>query len=223
MASCFFLRYANAPGSGNRVPHPSKGNIPVSPEVIYPTRSAALYCESMQFPVPPRGVEIVLVLLVLAAAAFDIRSRRIPNWLTAGGVLAGLALNAFLYPVLPGLLFALEGLAVGLGVYLALYAIRAMGAGDAKLMAGWQDWFGIFIVTAVIGGVMAVIFALSRGRLKTTFWNVGFILTEMKSGRAAYLKKEELDVRSPKAVGLPHGAVIAVGTLMFLGLAALGA
>ena len=229
MASCFFLRYANAPGSGNRVPHPSKGNIPVSPEVIYPPRSAALYCESMQFPVPPRGVEIVLVLLVLAAAAFDIRSRRIPNWLTAGGVLAGLALNAFLYPVLPGLLFALEGLAVGLGVYLALYAIRAMGAGDAKLMAavgalaGWQDWFGIFIVTAVIGGVMAVIFALSRGRLKTTFWNVGFILTEMKSGRAAYLKKEELDVRSPKAVGLPHGAVIAVGTLMFLGLAALGA
>jgi prepilin peptidase CpaA len=180
----------------------------------------------MQFPVPPRGVEIVLVLLVLAAAAFDIRFRRIPNWLTASGVVAGIAVNAFLYPVLPGLLLALEGLGVGLGVYLVLYAIRAMGAGDAKLMAavgalaGWQDWFGIFIVTAVIGGVMAVVFALSRGRLKTTFWNVGFILTEMTSGRAPYLKKEELDVRSPKAIGLPHGAVIAVGTLVFLGLAA---
>ncbi|MGA2115974.1 MAG: A24 family peptidase [Bryobacteraceae bacterium] len=181
----------------------------------------------MQFPVPPRGVEIVLVLVVLAAAAFDIRFRRIPNWLTAGGVVAGIALNAFLNQARPGLLLgSLEGLLLGLGVYLVLYAIRAMGAGDAKLMgavgalAGWQDWFGIFIVTAVIGGVMAVVFALSRGRLKTTFWNVGFILTEMTSGRAPYLKKEELDVRSPKAIGLPHGAVIAVGTLVFLGLAA---
>jgi hypothetical protein len=29
-----------------------------------------------------------------------------------------------------------------------------------------------------------------------------------------------LEVRSPKAIGLPHGAVIAVGTLVFLGLAA---
>ena len=63
----------------------------------------------MQFSVPPRGVEIVLVLLVLAAAVYDIRTRRIPNWLTASGVLAGLALNTFLYPVLPGLLFALKG------------------------------------------------------------------------------------------------------------------
>ena len=181
----------------------------------------------MQFPVPPRGVEIVLVPLVLAAAVYDIRFRRIPNWLTAGGVVAGIALNAFLYPVLPGLLFALEGLAIGLGVYLVLYFIRAMGAGDAKLMAavgalaGWRDWFGIFLVTAIVGGVMAVIFAFSRKRLMATFWNVGFILAEMKSGRPAYLKREELDVRSPKAFGLPHGAVIAVGTLVFLGLAAL--
>jgi prepilin peptidase CpaA len=183
----------------------------------------------MQFPVPPRGVEIALLLLVLVAAAYDIRTRRIPNWLTASGVLAGFALNTFLYPVLPGLLFAFKGLAVGLGVYIVLYAIRAMGAGDAKLMAavgalaGWQSWFGIFIVTAVIGGVMAVIFALSRRRLKTTFWNVGFILTELKSGRAPYLKKEELDVRNPKSVGLPHAAVIAVGTMVFFGLTVLGA
>ena len=107
--------------------------------------------------------------------------------------------------------------------------VEAEAADLAKLMAavgtmaGWQDWFGIFIVTAVVGGVMAVIFALSRRRLKTTFWNVGFILTELKSGRAPYLKKEELDVRHPKSVGLPHAAVIAVGTLVFLGLTAFGA
>jgi hypothetical protein len=42
----------------------------------------------------------------------------------------------------------------------------------------------------------------------------------MRSGRPAYIKKEELDVRSPKAMGLPHGAVIGVGTVFFLVLAA---
>ena len=30
------------------------------------------------------------------AAVFDVRSRRIPNWLNAFGVLAGLLLNSFL-------------------------------------------------------------------------------------------------------------------------------
>jgi hypothetical protein len=56
--------------------------------------------------------------------------------------------------------------------------------------------------------------------VKKTFWNVGFILSELKRGRPAYMRREELDVKSPKALGLPHGAVIAVGTLFFLAVAA---
>jgi len=87
-------------------------------------------------------------------------------------------------------------------------------------MVGWQDWFGIFLITAVLGGVMALILAATRGRIRKTLWNVGFILSEMKSGRPAYIKREELDVRSPMAMGLPHGAVIALGTLFFFVLAA---
>jgi hypothetical protein len=37
-------------------------------------------------------------------------------------------------------------------------------------------------------------------------------------GRPAYLDKEELDVKNPKAMGLPHGAVIAIGTIFFLAI-----
>ncbi|MEI9976681.1 MAG: hypothetical protein WDO73_34260 [Ignavibacteriota bacterium] len=77
----------------------------------------------------------------------------------------------------------------------------------------------MFLITAIIGGAMALILIARRGRMKRTLWNVSFILSEMKSGRPAYLGKEELDVRSPKALGLPHGAVIAVGTIFFLALA----
>ena len=180
----------------------------------------------MSLSLPPRGIELVLIALVLGAAVYDIRYRRIPNWLTVMGVAVGLLLKSFLYPGWPGLRLGLLGLAVAFGVYFVLYALRAMGAGDVKLMAaigamvGWQNWFGIFIITAIFGGAAALVLVLMRGRLKRTLFNVSFILSEMKSGRPAYLGKDELDVRNPKALGLPHGAVIAVGTLVFLGLSA---
>jgi prepilin peptidase CpaA len=178
----------------------------------------------LSFTLPPPGIAVLLLALVAVAAAYDVPFRRIPNWLTATGVLLGLAMNTFLYQGWPGLRMSFIGLAVGFGAYFVLYSLRAMGAGDVKLMAavgamvGWQDWFGIFIVTAIIGGFASMVLMALRGRVKKTLWNVGFVLSEMKSGRAAYLSNEELDVRSSKAIGLPHGAVIAAGTLVFLGL-----
>jgi len=178
----------------------------------------------MSLTLPPPGVEVVLVTVVLAAAVYDVRYRRIPNWISVGGAALGLALNSFLYRGAPGLLFGLKGLGLGFGLYFVLYALHAMGAGDVKLMGatgalvGWQDWVGIFMITAVLGGVMALLLMLARRRVQKTFWNVGFILGEMKQGRAAYLSREELDVKSPKSVGLPHGAVIAVGTIFYLAI-----
>ena len=181
----------------------------------------------MTFSLPPPGVEVVLIALVLCAAIYDVRYRRIPNWLTVAGVLVGLALNGFLDRGRPGMfLSSLLGLAIAVGLYFVLYALRAMGAGDVKLMAavgavvGWPNWFGIFIVTAILGGIMALILVVARGRVKKTFWNVAFILSELRGGRPAYLRREELDVKNPKALGLPHGAVIAVGTIFFLALSA---
>ena len=180
----------------------------------------------MSFSLPPPGTEALLLALVLGAAVYDVLYRRIPNWLNVLGALAGIALNTFLYQGLPGLVFSLKGLFLAFAIYAALYALHAMGAGDVKLMAavgaivGWENWFGIFLVTAVIGGIMSLILIASRRRFKKTLFNVGFILSEMKSGRPAYLSNEELDVKSKKALGLPHGAVIAVGSLFFLALSA---
>ena len=178
------------------------------------------------FSLPAPGAEALLLLVVLGAAVYDVRYRRIPNWLSMSGVLLGLGLNAFLYQGWPGVRLSLQGLGMGFGVYFLLYMVRAMGAGDVKLMAavgaiiGWRDWFGTFLITAIIGGLMALILVAYKRRVQKTLWNVSFILSELKSGRPAYMGKEELDVRSPKALGLPHGAVIAVGTIFFLALAA---
>ena len=118
---------------------------------------------------PP--VAILLMVLVITAAIFDIRSRRIPNWLTLSGILLGLGLNALLaYPYpLEGLKYSGLGMLFAFAVYFVLYLIHAMGAGDVKLMAAVgailaspSGWFRLFIVTALIGGLFAVVFCWPR-------------------------------------------------------------
>lgn len=176
---------------------------------------------------PPLIIKVLLAAMVITAGAFDIRFRRIPNWLTVTGVLLGLALNAFLFEGLPGLRLAAEGLGLALVIYLPLYMVRGMGAGDVKLMAavgalvGPWNWLGIFVITALVGGVIALVLLLSRGRMRKTFSNVVFLLRELISLRPPYLGKQELDVKNPTAVTLPHGAVITVGSLIFLAAAML--
>jgi len=163
-----------------------------------------------------------LLALLVGAAIYDVRYRRIPNWLTVTGVLVGMLINFLIGPPEGGLIFALKGLAAGFFVYIVFYAIRAMGAGDVKLMAavgalaGAERWFGIFFATALVGGAMAVTAILARRRTKKTLWNVAFILSELGQGRPAYAGNEELDVRSPRSFGLPHGAVIAISTVFYL-------
>ena len=179
----------------------------------------------MELTNPAPGVQALLLLVAFMAAIFDMRSRRIPNWVSVGGVALGLALNTFLYGI-PGLKSSALSLLIGFGIYFVLYAVRAMGAGDVKLMGAvgaivgrWQNWMGIFIVTAVIGGAAALALSISRGRLRRTLWNVRYLLNEMVHGRAPYVRHEELDVRSSKALRLPHGAVIFAGIVIFLAMA----
>lgn len=170
---------------------------------------------------PHYAVQSALAVLVLVAAGYDVRYRRIPNWLTVSGLAAGLALNGFLGGW-GGLKTAGAGFAVAFGAYFLLYAIRAMGAGDVKLMgavgalAGPSNWLFIFVVTAIFGGLAALGLSLARGRLRRTLWNVMYLAGELLRFRAPYLRHEELDVKSEKAMKLPHGLSIAVGTATFL-------
>lgn len=107
------------------------------------------------------AIRLSLLLLVLVAAVYDFRFRRIPNWLNASGLVLGFGLNLLLFQS-KGLAIAGEGLLLAAAVYLPLYLLRGMGAGDVKLMAaigslvGPWPWFQIFLATAILGGVAAV-------------------------------------------------------------------
>ena len=173
---------------------------------------------------PYSSVEILVAVIVLAAAATDLRSRRIPNWLTLSGVCAGILLNWFLYATL-GLRNSLTGMLLGFGVYFVLYCLRAMGAGDVKLMAavgaivGPQAWIAVFIASALAGGVIAVALMVWKRRVRETLTNTFFIAQEIGQLRAPYARHKHLDVKDPRALNMPHAAAIAAGTVACLLLA----
>ena len=177
----------------------------------------------MGLTLPSPGIEALLLIVALAAAVYDVRYRRIPNWISVGGIAVGVLANSLTHGI-SGLLLSVGGFAMGFGLYFLLYVIHVMGAGDVKLMGavgalvGWKNWVAIFVIAAVLGGIMAMILIVARDRVKKTFWNIGYWLNEMRRGRAAHMSREELDVRNAQSVGLPHGAVIAVATIFYLAL-----
>jgi prepilin peptidase CpaA len=173
---------------------------------------------------PPVALQLALVITVLVAAVYDARFRRIPNWVVLLGLILGFSLNTFLFEW-KGLAFAAKGMGIGLLVYFPLYMLRAMGAGDAKLMAavgsmvGVANWFGIFILTAILGGIAGIALLLVRRQLARGVSNVGFLVSRLLAFQAPYMTNEQLDVRSSKALRMPHGVIIAAGSILFLAAA----
>jgi prepilin peptidase CpaA len=171
--------------------------------------------------------QILLGLLVTIAAIFDIRFRRIPNWLVLAGIVAGFACNFWFFGA-SGLLRAAEGLGLGFALYFPLYLVRARGAGDVKLLAavgcvtGPNNCLWIFFLTAVLGGLIALVILVIRGRLRKTLFNVSWIVRDISQLRAPYQKNAELDVTTNKGMRLPHGVMIAVGAVAFVFMAQRG-
>ena len=115
---------------------------------------------------------------LLVATVIDLRSRRIPNQLTATMAILGLVLAATQTSgVTVGA--SLGGLLLGLLLMMPGYALGATGAGDVKLMAavgaivGPALVFSAFVCTSIAGGVLAVIVAVKRRRLAATLAQTG--------------------------------------------------
>jgi prepilin peptidase CpaA len=181
----------------------------------------------IEFTRPAVGVEIVLLIAVLLAAITDLRWRKIPNSLTVGTLVLSLALNALIaYPSpIAGIWFSAKGFALAFALNLALYMLRMTGAGDVKLMAaigalvGCANFIAIFLLNAMIGGLLGILLVLMKGRVRQTLWNVSYLASELMRGRAPYLTREQLDVNSDKALTLPRAVPICLGALAFLYMA----
>ena len=156
---------------------------------------------------------LLLAVVVLIAAYYDIRWRRIPNNLTYPTIIAGLGLQT-ISSGFNGLSSALLGLLLGGGVFLIVYLIGGMGAGDVKLIGGVGSFLGshaiipAIIYTVFVGGIMAII-VLIHNRVKRA---------RSASARSGTNSESPQKMKS----SLPYGVAIAVGTLITLIIIYLG-
>jgi prepilin peptidase CpaA len=158
--------------------------------------------------------QLFLLSLGLAAAVVtDVRTRRIPNWLTGAIAAGGFGLAFGGGTVTP--LQALLGMLAGLLLMMPGHVIGATGAGDVKLMAavgavvGPDVAFRAFLYSAVAGGVFAVAVAVRRGILASTLQDAGRLVTAPSIARSS--------IESPTRLNrFAYGPAIAVGTLVSL-------
>src|SRR5208283_3707363 len=99
---------------------------------------------------------LAALLLAVAAAIIDLRQHRIPNWLTYPGIVAGVVLRGAVLGR-KGLGTALAGCLLAGGIMFVFFVVRAMGAGDVKIMAaigafvGWRHAVDVLLATAICG------------------------------------------------------------------------
>ncbi len=157
----------------------------------------------------------LLILLSAVAAVSDWRYRRIPNWITVPVALLGFALQAWLGGA-AGMKMAGAGFGLAILVTIPLFLLRALGGGDVKLMAASAVLIGptnfgvLFVINAIAGGLIAVLYVLAKGRLGGTLRNVGAILGALGRGQAPVSANPELDIAHPEALTMPRGTIYAV-------------
>jgi prepilin peptidase CpaA len=157
-----------------------------------------------------QGISLyMLPALLIVAAASDVMSFRIPNWLTLLTALlffpmalaTHMPLHEFGSHLLAGVIL--------FGVGFMFFQFGLFGGGDAKLMAGAGLWFGttkilpFLFLTALAGGAMAVIVGL---------WSAVMISWEIE-GDAAPLASLGQRLRQLKP-NVPYGFALALGGIL---------
>jgi prepilin peptidase CpaA len=154
---------------------------------------------------------LVLGLLLVAASVSDVRSRRIPNWLTATLAVSGTVYAFSTMPPPEAAVHVMGGVVVGLVLWLPFWFLRLLGAGDVKLAAAAGAWLGAggaveaALFGALVGGVLGVASLVraygARGAVtRFTAW----VLT---SGMTRALAPEA----TPQERRIPYGVALAAG------------
>ncbi len=147
---------------------------------------------------------IVLLVATLAAAVTDLRSRRIPNALTAAAAVLAVAVHFSegLGPELAAVATMIAAFAIGSLAYSAGW----FGGGDVKLiaaccgLAGFPAAIPLVLDILVAGGVLALVAAAANGRL------VALVRSTVSAAThgAATAKTT-----------LPYGVAIAAGSVVY--------
>ncbi len=160
-------------------------------------------------------IPFIYIALALAVA-WDLKTRRIPNALTAPLAVGGLVFHLAVAGG-PGLKFSLLGLAMGLGIFIVPFLLGGMGGGDVKLLAGLGAWLGpksiliTALYTGVAGGVLALGMIVASGGK-----GVNFMKTIYEDLVCFMTLRGRQPVAARSRRGIPYSLAIAAGTLGFV-------
>ena len=152
-------------------------------------------------------------------AVYDVRSRRVPNFVTLPAIVFGLLLHFTLGGWRQLGSAAAAGLICGL-VFLVFHLAGGMGAGDVKLItaagciAGLPLIGYLLILTSLAGGVMAIGLALYRRQLKETIGNMCALAVHHKT--AGLTPHPEFNISNAQTLRLPYALAIAAGSALSL-------
>ena len=156
------------------------------------------------------------LIVLVVAAGIDLRTRRVPNWLVVPFLVSGLAAQS-----VTGRLSGVGHSLAGIGLACIFFGIPcflgAMGMGDLKLAAGVAAWIGpsqfftASVFTALVGGVLAVGWALWHGSLGKSLDSAGGLLAPWKRKPAG---SGEVPRAGNAADAIPYAPAIAIGTLL---------
>jgi prepilin peptidase CpaA len=158
-----------------------------------------------------------MTLLAAAAGWTDLRSRRIPNWLTVSGFAVGVAVHVFLEGWV-GLKTSLLGTLVGLGLLLPFVLLRSLGAGDWKLGGALGAFTGpgllinLLIGSIFVAGLMAAVLVIYKKRVRQTVKNIGHILISLVTFR---LPETRVSLDNPDALKVPYGVALASTVILY--------
>ena len=169
----------------------------------------------------------LLFLLILVIAIYtDLHKRKISNLLILFGLVSSLVVQLF-SPQGFGFTQWGVGVLVGFICFFPLYFLRAMAAGDVKLMMVVGGFVGFpLVITAAIysyaaGGILAFLIVLGKGQFRQLIHNLRVMITpiyiKMTSGvdvGDGLIRKANLEQAS---IGrMPYALAIAAGTLLAL-------
>jgi prepilin peptidase CpaA len=151
------------------------------------------------------------------AGWLDLRTRRIPNWLTVPALFAGIGLHSWIAGW-RGAATALEGAGLALVILLPLVLMRALGAGDWKLMGAVGAILGpgmflfVLLASIFVSGLMAMVLMVQTKRVRTTLRNLAVLVQGFLTfGLRVH---PEISLDNPGLLKLPFGVAAAIGTLI---------
>jgi prepilin peptidase CpaA len=157
-------------------------------------------------------VTAIVAIGMGAAAVIDLRTRRIPNLLTATLAAIGVGLAAAGFGRV-GLGAAVLGCLLGLAFMMPGHIFGATGAGDVKLLAaagallGPADTVYAFLYTAIAGGVLALVVAVARRRVGQTLASTGRLVSGGEAARTE-IESTASDNRFAYAPAIAIGVVL---------------